>query len=159
MLKTHVRKFLNLEILFLTGCLIFFIMIFSATFEMEIVSTYRLPRVLSGFGIVVTLGIFISKLSQIHARAMELKAARKAFEGANCFLIMFVSALYFFSMQYLGFLLATGCAIFGFSLLMHYQNKRISLAAAVALSFIIYFIFVTLLKVSLPAGPIERLFI
>lgn len=156
MLKEYVKKILNLEILFLVACLIFFIMIFVDSYQLETVATYRLPRVLSGLGLAVTVAILIVKFNKIHARAQELKTARKSFEGINFFLTMLLSAVYFFIIQYLGFILTTAIAIFGFSLLMRYKNKKIGLGVAVFLSLIIYFIFVNLLKVHLPMGPIEQ---
>jgi len=157
--KHPMRAYLNLDIIFSTLCMLFFVVMLIQTFQMEVPSTYLLPRALSILGIILVAAIWLTNMKKIMARVLEFEAEKKAFGGLNFYVNVLITGAYFFIANFLGYIPTTFICILVFAYIMRYQNKTMALATAIFLPLILYYLFASLLKVSLPQGFIEALFI
>lgn len=155
--KDRLKQFLNLNSIFLVICLAFFSIFLIETYKVEKAGTYLLPRLLCIFGaITIVLRLLIDFFAATRRRIESVEEKAES-EGVNVVYSLIFAAIYFFIIRYLGFILATFLAILGFSYVMRYRNKKLSLILAVVIPVALYLLFASLLKVSLPRGIVESL--
>jgi len=157
--KHPLGTYFNLDIVFSTLCMLFFVVMLIETFRMDVPSTYLLPRALSILGIILVAAIWLTNLKKIMARVVEFEEEKKGFGGLNFYLNVLITGAYFFIANFLGYIPTTFICILAFVYIMRYQNKAIAFATAIFLPLILYYLFASLLKVSLPQGFLEALFI
>ena len=133
-----------------------FIVAFISTFRMEGISTFLLPRLLSGTGILITVSILLVKYHRFSKGAPKAEQPPQEPEsGIHVFYTALFALGYFLLVRYLGFILTTALAIWLFAALMRFRNKSAVIAVGVALPVVLHIFFVTLLKINLPQGLVE----
>ena len=156
--KQPFKKFINADIIFSTLCFLFFVVMLTETFRMEVPTTYLLPRGLSIMGIILIIAIWITNIKKILVQVAEFEEEKKRFTGINVYLAIVFTSVYFLLTPVLGYILTTFINILGFAYMIHYQNKKIAFMTAIVLPLVLYFLFGYLLKVSLPKGIFGTLF-
>jgi len=135
-----------------------FIVAFITTFRMEGISTYLLPRLLSGAGILIALSILIVKYHRFSRGDLKESPARQ--EARSGIPVIYTAAFttgYFLVVRYLGFILTTTLAVWLFAVLMRYRNKTVAALVGILLPIVLHLFFVTLLKLNLPEGFVESM--
>lgn len=144
------RGFLNdVGNLFLLGCLLFFALFLRASYQLEEVSSYLLPRGLAILGMVVAsmrLGLGFWKPHE------ETGGEGREREGIHVLASFVFAATYFYLTPLLGFVLSTSLAIVAFGYLMRFSSKKLVVGLAVVIPVVLHLTFVELLKAPLPAG-------
>jgi len=138
----------------LIGCVIYFVIL---PWQLEI-STYEgsvtpalFPKLASGaialLGLIMTLQALLKGPKQTAGpQALTLKQLGMVI-GA-----LFINAVYILAMAWLGFLAATPIFLFGFMAFMGARNIWKMILFSLAVTFIVYYCFGTLIKVPLPVG-------
>lgn len=152
MKQANPKHILNTDFLFVGLCLVFFSLVFTETFTMGDPMSYRLPRLLSGFGIAVSLAVFVFNARSILVRALEIHEMRQRREGLHIGKTSLFFIAYFILTPLLGFHISSFLLILGFAFLIQYANKSLSLLMAVLLPVLLYYIFNSILNVTLSAG-------
>jgi len=150
------KRFIDTDTIFSAIITAFFLVLFCATFSMQEVSTYLLPRVLAATGIIIGVAVLLVKFVRSH-RSMQdsdTKGDDRPSEdrGLSVFYTVLLTVIYFVLAKYLGFMLTTFIAIIVFSFLLRLRNKVVIVSVAVILPVVLHSLFVTLLKVNLPEG-------
>lgn len=152
------KKYLDSDTLLSMVMLVVFMVAFATTFTMEGVSTYLLPRLLSGTGTVITLAIVIVKFRRCASGAgLSAVKPEKPMEGIPVFYTVLFTIGYFLLIRYTGFILTTTVAIWLFAFLMRLRKKLTVIVVGVVLPIVLHLCFVTLLKINLPEGIIESI--
>jgi len=138
-------------------CFVLFGMFFVNSYRLEDSTSYMLPRILSIFGITIILMMIITAYFKTGAGKKKEKESKEEKTGIHVGYTIAFSAVYFFVIPLLGFILTTLLAIIAFSYLVKFQHRKLIVILAIIIPLILHLAFVTLLKASLPAGIIEKL--
>ena len=138
-------------------CFVLFGMFFAGSYRLEDSTSYMLPRILSIFGITIILMMIITAYFKTGAGKKKEKESKEEKTGIHVGYTIAFSAVYFFVIPLLGFILTTLLAIIAFSYLVKFQHRKLIVILAIIIPLILHLAFVTLLKASLPAGIIEKL--
>jgi len=154
--RENYRKYFDSDTLLTMVITVVFMVSFITTFRMEGISTYLLPRLLSGIGILITLSILLVKYRRFSKGTP--KAAQSSQEPKSGIHVLYTALFalgYFLLVRYLGFILTTTLAIWLFAALMRYRNKPAVITVGLLLPVVLHIFFVTLLKINLPPGLVE----
>lgn len=151
------KKFIDLETSFLAAVTLFFFTIFIKTFQMEPTGTQLLPRFLGVFGVITTLVLLAAKYHKIMKSGEQGKEVKRRGKGFAALYTAASVAIYFVTIRFLGFILATFIAVWGFTFMMRYKNKVAVALLSIGLPLALHLLFVSLLKVRLPQGLFESL--
>lgn len=154
--KVDFKKYFDSDTLLTMVITAVFVVAFVTTFQMEGVSTYLLPRLLSGTGTLLSLSILIVKYLRLPREETKTeKVSQAPNDGIHVVKTIFFTMGYFLLVRHLGFILTTTVAIWIFAVLMRYRNKSTVIIVGLLLPIVLHIFFVTLLKINLPRGMIE----
>jgi len=104
-LKVDFKKYFDSDTLLTLVISAVFIVAFITTFRMEGVSTYLLPRMLSGTGILITLSILVVKYRRFSRGIFkESQSSQEPKGGIHVIYTTCFTIGYFLLIQYLGFI-------------------------------------------------------
>ncbi|MDN5343893.1 MAG: Tripartite tricarboxylate transporter TctB family [Clostridia bacterium] len=142
---------------FLSGAAIFILSIFLYKGSEAIPATEKLLLMrASFFPLVISIGLFICGVTLLTLPFIRKKVDLLSLPGGKDMLVLLIFIafiyLYIYTMEFLGFILGTLLYLLLSMLLLCVKNKIQGLLLALGVTVVIYFIFVTFLKVPFPAG-------
>ncbi|MEX1057173.1 MAG: tripartite tricarboxylate transporter TctB family protein [Natronospirillum sp.] len=101
--------------------------------------------------IVIGLMIALSSILIFQSlRKPTVKDDSNPFDWRKVAIVVGLIGLYFMSIRYLGFLIPSALFLFSFIFVFGYRNKGVTILVSLVIPAVIYFTFVTLLKIPLP---------
>ena len=154
--RNSLKRLVETDTIFSAVITLFFLFLFIATFRMEDVSTYLLPRVLAATGTAIGIIALIVKFARsspdIEKKESQVVKPDGKRKGLAIHYMVLLTIAYFFLAEYLGFVLSTFIAMVAFSILLQFRNKLVIVIVAIVIPIALHYLFVSLLKVKLPEG-------
>lgn len=99
-------------------------------------------------GIVLSIALFISAQFDLYKE----KESEENINLKRISMIIFITIIYFISIDYIGYFIVTPLFLFGLSIFLGYKNKVILFIYPLAFSTFLYLVFRLFLNVPLPMG-------
>jgi len=149
--------FFNGDIVFLTACLTFSVLIFIQTSQLRDESAILVPRLFGILAILLALSAILIRtivfLREANKLKTEISSKHIEAEGAMSFYIAItLSIVYLIITELIGFILGTIIIILAFLWFAKYRRILVGLIYSIITSLILYFLFYSVLKVNLPRG-------
>lgn len=156
--RNSLKRLVETDTIFSAFITLFFLFLFIATFSMQEVSTFLLPRVLAAtgtaIGIIALIVKFVRSSTDIEKKESQVVKPDGEPKGLAIPYTVLLTFAYFFLTKYLGFVLSTFIAVVVFSILLQLRNKLVIVIFAIVIPIALHYLFVSLLKVSLPEGTL-----